>query len=126
MYLEQGKIKVGPSLVDRRGVFANQTFFAKDIIEECYSLPTSENSDDLVDYLFKVEEKCYLALGCGSIYNHAESPNADIVFDIDSHKFTVIACKKINKNEEIFLSYGNKWFQSRGLKPKKISASSFS
>ena len=58
--------------------------------------------------------------GFGIIYNHADNPNATYSLNLKNSIATIKATRKITKGEEIFVSYGEEWFSSRGLKPKII------
>lgn len=54
----------------------------------------------------------YLAMGYGSMYNHHDSPNTKIKLDYDNLKLIVIANRDIQEDEEIFVSYGERYFKS--------------
>lgn len=71
------------------------------------------------DFYFDAQGKNALFLGYGSIYNHSDDPNADYIINIKKRITTIRAERTIQKGEEIFLSYGDDWFSSRGRKYKK-------
>ena len=76
----------------------------------------------LEDYYFDAKGKYALFTGFGIIYNHSDEPNATYTLSIKKSIATIKATKTIHKGEEIFVSYGEDWFSSRGLKAKKTSS----
>lgn len=55
----------------------------------------------------------FIALGYGSLYNHADSANIETRFDYDKLKLTLVAKKDIGKGEELFVSYGENYWKQR-------------
>jgi uncharacterized protein len=118
-----------------RGVFAGQNIPKDAIIEECPLLvfPGEDfdriTSSHLVDYFFnfnKEEHIMALALGFGSLYNHAIQPNAYYELDTESRIITVYALGAIKSGEEICINYGGKpgeefreWFDARNIELKQ-------
>lgn len=51
------------------------------------------------------EDRVAVALGYGSLYNHAYEPNAD--YEFDEHTISYIAMRDIAQDEEIFINYEN-------------------
>lgn len=101
------------------GVFAGKTIKKGEKIEECYIIISRKGGDKaLEDYYFDAKGKYAVFTGYGSIYNHSDDPNADYFINITKRKTTIKAARTIKKGEEIFVSYGEEWFSSRGLKPK--------
>lgn len=93
-----------------RGVFANIEIKEGEIIEEHY-LIIDEDYDSMncgiySGYIYKLTDKYGVgfALGNGGLYNHSKDNNA--ILRTEEDKFKIIATKKINKNEEIFICYG--------------------
>lgn len=120
--LIQKKIYVKKSLTHGYGVFAGQDFKKGDIIEECYVLISKRGGDRaLEDYYFDANGNYALFTGYGSIYNHSDDDNAEYKINNKRKIATITAYKKIKKDEEIFVSYGEEWFSSRGIKPKKMA-----
>jgi len=69
-------------------------------------------------FLWGEEGECAIALGFGSIYNHASDPNADYSMDTDQLTIDVYALRDIQAGEEITFGYtegGNEetvlWFE---------------
>lgn len=117
--LFQNKIYVKKSRIHGFGVYAGKKIRKGEKIEECYFLLSYRGGDKkLEDYYFDAKGKYAMLLGFGCIYNHAEEPNADYTINMKRRIFTFKAERTIQKDEEIFVSYGDKWFKSRNLKPK--------
>lgn len=125
------KIEVRPSLVHGYGVFAKEDIEAGELIEQSKLLKLgwrkNYNHDPvLADYVWG-NRKCecleckthgvnqYIALGFGSLYNHADAPNAIKKNDYASEIITITAGEQIAKDQEIFISYGNKYFMVRNF-----------
>lgn len=117
--LFQNKIYVKKSPRQGYGVFAGKKFRKGELIEECYIIISKGGDKTLEDYYFDAKGKYALFLGYGSIYNHSDDANADYIINIKKHITTIKADKTIQKGEEIFVSYGDDWFGSRGRKYKK-------
>ena len=97
-----------------RGVFTAHEVHEGDLIEICPTIMIPAEQLALIDqtilydyyFLWPGDEglSC-LALGYGSIYNHAELPNASITFDLSEFTIIVMAIKDIEAGGEIFLNY---------------------
>lgn len=101
------------------GVFAGKKIRKGELIEECYFILSKGGDKAMEDFYFDAQGKNALFLGYGSIYNHSDDPNADYIINIKKRITTIRAERTIQKGEEIFLSYGDDWFSSRGRKYKK-------
>jgi hypothetical protein len=108
-----------------KGVFATRDFEVGDVIEICPVLvipfPDAEPvlSTLLGDYAYGWDEdrSIAVALGCGSLYNHAVPNNAEYAAEDDDH-LVIYACAPIGKGQEILVDYtggGEKplWFTPR-------------
>ena len=100
------------------GVFATQKLRKGAVIEECYILISKGGDIKLEDFYFDVKGKYAIFTGYGSIYNHSDDPNADYIINAKKRIATIKTYRTIQKGEEIFVSYGDQWFSSRGLKAK--------
>lgn len=101
------------------GVFAGKTLKKGEKIEECYFIVSRGGDKVLDDFYFEAKKnKCAVFLGYGSIYNHSEDPNASYSLNMTKRITTIKAKRTIRKGEEIFISYGEEWFSSRGTKSK--------
>lgn len=120
--LKQSGLIIQKSSIHGYGVFATQDIPANETIEECYYIPIRKETMDLESFYFETEGKqLLLALGYGSIYNHAELPNAIYYYDPDEDILTFQAARLIKAGEEILVSYGEKWFSTRKLRAKNPS-----
>lgn len=111
-----------------RGVFAARCFAAGEVIEVCpvIALPAEDAArlDDtkLYNYYFgwgSDGKEAAIALGFGSLYNHADSPNAVYRKHPDEGSLSIIAVMPIAAGEEILIKYnfgidgGTPWFEVR-------------
>jgi SET domain-containing protein len=110
-----------------RGVFTSSEINPGDLIEVCpvIILPKSELSiihkTSLHDYYFlwgKDLDKCAIALGSGSIYNHSDHANAMFNLDLENDTIDIECIRPIAAGEEILINYngedGNQdslWFE---------------
>lgn len=125
------KVEVRRSSVHGYGVFAKEDIQPGELIEQSKLLKLGwrshyNNDPVLKDYVWgnrKCEcEECkthgvhqYLALGFGSLYNHSETPNTKKKNDFASEIITITAIEPIAKDQEIFVSYGHKYFMVRNF-----------
>ena len=125
------KIEIRKSPVHGYGIFAKE-FIPKDhLIEEGRLLKLAlrtEICNDWVlkDYLFSQEDvdnaayhlygsSRYLGLGYLSLYNHQDVPNTEIKLDFNLELARVKSKRDIEAGEEIFISYGKRFFKYRKL-----------
>lgn len=120
----QAPLKVKPSSIHGYGVFADADIDQGAIIEECHILAIHDQTT-FFNYLFQYplngNKDCCLALGFGSLYNHADTPNADYHFDQENSRLVFTAMHPIKSGEEIFINYGENWFSKRNAKAKQAS-----
>lgn len=116
--LFQNELIVKKSPLHGYGVFAGKKLRKGELIEQCYVLISKGGDKGLEDFYFDASGKNALFTGYGSIYNHSENENADYTINVRKRIATIKASRTIQKGEEIFVSYGDKWFSSRGLKAK--------
>ena len=121
--LKRQNIIAKPSPIQGYGVFATEDIPADEIIEECYVMHIPEEANYyFVNYSFKVgEKKNIIALGYGSIYNHASPPNAHYEYDPDRGCLIIRAARLIKAGEEICIHYGSEWFSCRNVPVVKPS-----
>ena len=132
MFLRRNRISVGKSVIHGWGVFADQDIAPGELIEECYviSLGTQTIGNirdyqwgtDIYEVGLKDDEK-FLPLGFGSIYNHNDEPNAQVSCNAKEPIMVFTARLPIKRGEEIFISYGDRYFANKNQKPiqKRIS-----
>lgn len=114
-----------------RGVFCKQSIAKNEVFEvsPVLVIPVSDcdtvKASRLVDYFFsfnKDEGTMALALGFGSLYNHAVYSNSAYTLDRESKTLTFHALEDIPADEEISINYGgqygkvyNEWFETRNI-----------
>jgi SET domain-containing protein len=57
----------------------------------------------------------YMAMGFGSMYNHADTPNTIQLQNFEDETMLVKARQNILPGEEIFVNYGNRYFLVRNF-----------
>jgi hypothetical protein len=103
-----------------RGVFATRRFAKGRAVEVCPTLPLPDGdvSGLLSDYVFKslAEGEVLLILGYGMLYNHSTEPNLEYVQE-SADTMTFVALKAIRPGDELFIDYGEEWWDTRSLAP---------
>ena len=113
-------ITVGKSkIIGDRGIFATRFIKSGDVIEESplifYDRKEIGNDSILRKYDIGFEGGHALMLGYGSLYNHADDPNA--YWNINGVPELLIKARKdIQKGEEIFVNYGPNYWVNRSDK----------
>jgi hypothetical protein len=103
-----------------RGVFATRRFIAGELVESCptVEVPATDVTGRLGDYIYSSvnDGKIVLVLGYGMLYNHSADPNVEYIQDepttIEFH-----ARRAVEPGDELTISYGNEWWDTRGLEP---------
>jgi hypothetical protein len=116
------KIGVGYSSIDSRGVFCvdyikeGETFEIAPLL----ILPKDQVKDtEMMDYVFKVSNTEYaIAFGNASIYNHRNQPMASWKLNTEKKTISFTALRDIEPGEEIFVSYGKSYWNSRDVSAK--------
>lgn len=114
-----------------RGVFCKSPILKDELIEECPVLIIPQGEYDrlastrLVDYFFnfnKEENTHALAMGFGSLYNHACLSNTNYIINTETKTIRYYALEYINKGKEICINYSGKpgqdfkeWFTARNI-----------
>jgi SET domain-containing protein len=97
-----------------RGVFALEAIPEGTIIEECpvIVVPSDDlqalGSTVLSNYFFRwgpCEDDAAIALGFGSLYNHASEPNAVYVRKLQARTLAFVSLRDIATGEEITVNY---------------------
>jgi SET domain-containing protein len=117
-----------------RGVFCKQPIDKDEAFEVCpvIVIPAADyntvKSSRLVDYFFnfnKEENTLALALGFGSLYNHAVECNAIYYLNREEKIITYYALEDIPAGSEICINYAGErgqefkeWFKSRNIQYK--------
>ncbi len=109
---------IGNSALKGRGVYTSAEIQAGDLIEICPVIVCNEEDLPLIhktrlhDYYFlwgEEEEKCAIALGYGSLYNHSYNPNARYEVDFDEEVIRFYALSTIKAGGEITVNYNGDW-----------------
>ena len=100
-----------------RGVIATAEIAEGETIEVCpiIELEEGEATGLLNDYTVNLGDDrpgVALLLGYGSLYNHADEPNAEYIAEADD-AYTFVAVRDIAAGEQITISYGEEWWATR-------------
>jgi len=116
------KIGIGFSTIDSRGVFCVDYIKEREIFEIAPIIILSKDQikgTELMDYAFKVSSTEYaIAFGSASIYNHRNQPMATWKINTEKKTITFTALRDIEPGEEIFISYGKPYWNSREVSAK--------
>lgn len=108
------------------GVFTTEDVLEGDIIEICPLLvedKTKFKDSIFYDYAFNgssidgKETTCVFPLGYGTLYNHSDNNNCS--HNIYNNIMIVKAKRFIPANSELFITYGDKWWETRTHKEKR-------
>ena len=107
-----------------RGVFAKENIKVGEIVEIAPIILEAENKiikdSNVMQYVFysdTTETEYAIAFGYGSMYNHSDNHNAEWKVDKQNLKLIVTSVRDIPKGAEIYVSYGSKYWNSRGIQP---------
>lgn len=112
------KLAVKKSTIHGYGVYAEKKMRKGEMLEECYFILSDCEHDVVIDYIFEANSRSAILFGYGSLYNHSQDPNAEYKLNLKTKIATFKASRTIQKGEEIFVSYGDEWFDSRDMKEK--------
>ena len=108
------KIEVKPALGKGMGVFATDTIYEGEIVEECHllTIPGNLESNIFVDYRFVWPRgvnyiEYVLPFGYGCIYNHSYNPNLDWRNHPELKAFQFFALTLIEPGQELCTYYGD-------------------
>ena len=114
--LTQFKLQVKPCKYGR-GVFAGKDFKRGELIEICPVIVVPDfaralnwmGHDGMMEqYYFDYDggDRSCLALGYGSLYNHANNSNAHYEINRDAKEIIIMALRNIKKGNQIYINYG--------------------
>jgi hypothetical protein len=112
--LRNPALYIAPSDLGGRGVFTGVPIKKGDLIEICPVIVMKKgeipllDKTTLYDYYFlwgDDQEQSAIALGYGSLYNHAAPSNADYGMDFDYETIEIQAIRDIEAGEEITINY---------------------
>ena len=136
MHIEPPRVYVRDTGTPKgRGVFAARRFGAGEVVEECpvilFKKPYEVLHKELKTVVFHwpvpegAAARQALALGYGSLYNHANPSNLRYETDTDSLLLRYIADRDINADEELTINYNadggapvsdeDWWFEEKGI-----------
>jgi hypothetical protein len=104
-------VYIATSSIHGRGVFAARRFEPGAVIEECPVLAVTGEQAPLLDetdlsgFTFEWEDGVAVALGFGSLYNHAWTPNARYEHDYERDLVIYRAIAAIDPDAEITVNY---------------------
>jgi len=111
------------------GVFATENIPADTTIEECHYLRIRKEdcSGILDDYVYSMDsededsieasEFYSFPLGWGSIFNHSDEHNIEYWHDIERDLIIFYTIKDVASGEQLFINYGDDWWETRECKP---------
>jgi SET domain-containing protein len=106
------------------GVFSKIYIPKNTIIEKANIIPIPKQNLEttkLMDYVFNNPDNLdeyFVAFGFASMYNHSDNPCAKYEYDEEENKIIFTSIKNIQPNEEIYIAYGNGWWDFRNDKIK--------
>ena len=101
-----------------RGVFTTEKINKETIIEEAPVIVMNQDDKVLVDqtllhdYIFdwgNDKDKCCVALGFVSIYNHSYSSNCEYFMDFEEDTIQIKTVREIQPEEELTINYNGDW-----------------
>ena len=101
-----------------RGVFTREKIKANVIIEESPVIIMSAGDRVLMDktllydYIFEwgiKKDKCCMALGYISVYNHSQKSNCEYFMDFDDATIQIKTIRPVNEEEELTINYNGSW-----------------
>lgn len=101
-----------------RGVFTTEKIKKGTVIEEAPVIVMSQDDKVLVDqtllhdYIFdwgNDQDKCCVALGFVSIYNHSYSSNCEYFMDFEEDTIQIKTVREIQAGEELTINYNGDW-----------------
>jgi hypothetical protein len=111
------------STIGDRGVIASKDYKEDDILEVCPCIKQNINTIEgkIIDYLFRYDDDhSLIAFGYCSMYNHLDDNNATWEV-LNENQIVIKATKNIKKGEEIFVNYGDDYWNSRQIKKNDLN-----
>jgi SET domain-containing protein len=120
------RLFVAPSPIHGTGVFARRTFGPGDLIESCPVIVCPAGEESLLEqtslrglYFHWGDHAVAVALGYGSLYNHAWSANARYETDVDEGVVRFVCVRPVDAGDEVTINYtgdpdgaGELWFDA--------------
>jgi uncharacterized protein len=121
---KNNKVAFGDTADRGLGVFAATSIRDGELIEICPYIKVGKKAlsiTNLQDYIFTVDpdtDEYACVLGYGGLYNHSDDPNADWHVTPETNEIRIVAVGDIADGEEITVSYGDKYWESRDINKK--------
>lgn len=118
----EAPVRVAPSNVSGRGVFATRNIKNGDLVERCPVLQLDEKDigGELLNYVFygDNEKTRLVAMGNGMLFNHSSFPNVAYYLEETplGPELIIYALRDIRKGEELFYNYGSEWWTTRNIR----------
>lgn len=113
------KVGVGKSTISERGMFCVDYIKRDEVFEIAPIIVVPAElvkANILIDYAFKINENEYaIAFGYASLYNHRNQPNAEWKIEPLKGVIQFTAMRDIQPGEEIFISYGKTYWNTRDV-----------
>ena len=116
LYIKESNIKEAG-----RGVFTKIDIPKDTDVEKACVIGIPSNITEntkLNDYVFNnpySKKQYFIAFGYGSMYNHSDEPNLHYYYDKHLNIIVYESLRDIKANEELYISYGEKWWTSRNI-----------
>ena len=111
-------VEIQNSPISGKGCFATKNIEKGSLIEKgpFIAIYKEQVGNRLMNIVFGLDNhSSAILLGWGSIYNHSDLNNSDWDLNANDNYFTIIANRDIDEGEEITVSYGDGWLESRGI-----------
>eukprot|EP00667_Euglena_gracilis_P022371 EG_transcript_24862 len=122
-YPEKFAVRMGPSPIHGRGMFATKDFVQSEIVEVCPTLEVNQRciGGKLEDYVYYGDKKDrrVIVMGYGMMYNSWKNANLWYYRD-DNKNFVFVATRAIEEGEELCIDYGPEWWGSRDNKEQLL------
>ncbi len=107
-----------------RGIFTRQKIAADTVIEDSPVIVMSAadrvhlDKTLLHDYIFEWgtnKDKCCVALGMVSVYNHSYESNCEYFMDFEEERIEVKTIRTVEIGEELTINYNGDWNDSKKI-----------
>jgi SET domain-containing protein len=120
------RLAVGPSPIHGTGVFARRAFEPGELLECCPVIVCPAGEEAMLEqtslrglYFHWDDEAVAVALGFGSLYNHAWGSNARYEPDVEASVIRIVCVRPIAAGDEVTVNYtgdpdgvGELWFDA--------------
>lgn len=109
---------IAPVAEKGRAIFTNEKIKANTVIEESPVIVMEKYDREhldktrLHDYIFEWgvnKDKCCMALGYVSLYNHSYKSNCEYFMNFEEESIQIKTVRAIEKGEELTINYNGNW-----------------